>query len=268
MNAKRRTSLVASLVCGALLIATATVGAATITGTAGSDTLKGGAKADKLNGKGGNDKLYGAGGNDVLVGGAGNDLLVGGPGADTLSCGAGRDTARGDAKDKVGKDCEVVRGVPAPEPPAPPPAPPPPPPPPPPPAPKAMPGIYCGNTVQGPPLCIRTNADATAIVSIETSSLVDCTEPVQFRFEFTIGFEGGNLPIQSDLSFSDSYTGPLDAGSSGITNMQTSYFIRGVFTADGKATGQLAVTSLAFDYAGYHFNCTQNPVDWTVNRQG
>ena len=55
MNVKRRTSLVASLVCGALLIASATVGAATITGTAGNDTLKGGAKADKLTGKGGND---------------------------------------------------------------------------------------------------------------------------------------------------------------------------------------------------------------------
>ncbi len=265
MNVKRRTSLVASFVCGALLIATATVGAATITGTAGNDTLKGGAKADKLTGKGGNDKLYGAAGNDVLGGGPGNDLLVGGPGADTLSCGAGRDTARRDAQDKVGKDCEVVTGVPKPQPPAPPA---PPPPPPPPPAPKALPGIYCGNTVQGPPLCMTTSADASVIVALNTSSLVDCTEPVQFRFEFTIGFEGGSVPIQPDLSFSDSYTGPLDAGSSGITNMQTTYFIRGTFTTDGKATGQLAVTSLSFDYAGYHFNCTQNPVDWSVNKQG
>ena len=71
MNVKRRTSLVASLVCGAVLIATATVGAATITGTPGNDTLKGSAKADKLNGKAGNDKLYGAAGNDVLAGGRG-----------------------------------------------------------------------------------------------------------------------------------------------------------------------------------------------------
>ena len=127
--------------------------------------------------------------------------------------------------------------------------------------------MYCGYTVQGPPLCLRTNADASALTMIETSSLVDCTQPVQFRFEFTIG-STGELPIQSDLSFSDTYTGPLNSGSSEITNMQTSYFIRGTFTTDGKATGQLAVTSLSFDYAGYHFACTQNPVDWTANKQG
>jgi Calx-beta domain/RTX calcium-binding nonapeptide repeat (4 copies) len=112
MNVKRRMSLVAPLVCGALLVATATVGAATISGTAGNDTLKGGAKADKLTGKGGNDKLFGGGGNDLLAGGAGNDLLVGGPGADRLFCGAGQDTVKGDAQDKIGSDCETVSGLP------------------------------------------------------------------------------------------------------------------------------------------------------------
>ena len=74
-------------------------------------TLRGGAAADKLTGKAGNDKLFGGGGNDVLAGGGGNDLLVGGPGADKLSCGAGQDTARGDAKDRIAADCEVVKGV-------------------------------------------------------------------------------------------------------------------------------------------------------------
>jgi RTX calcium-binding nonapeptide repeat (4 copies) len=264
MSTKHRSSLVIAALCGVLFVATATVGAATIAGTPGNDTLRGGPSADKLYGKGGNDKLLGAAGNDVLVGGAGNDVLVGGPGADRLSCGAGRDRARGDAKDKVAKDCEVVSGVPAPEPPAPPA---PPPPPPPPPAPKALAGTYCGNTVQGPPLCITTNSDATGLASIRTSSLVDCTQPVQLRFEFTIGFQG-NLPIQSDLSFALNYSGPISSGSSDITNLQTTYFIRGVFTTDGKATGQLAVTALSFDYAGYHFACAQNPVDWSVTKQG
>ena len=83
----------------------------------------------------------------------------------------------------------------------------------------------------------------------------------------TIGFETAT-PIQPDLSFSFTYTGPLSSGSSAITNIETSYFIRGVFTTDGKATGQLAVSSLAFDFAGQRFQCTQNPVDWTVNKQG
>lgn len=112
MNVKRRSTITASLACFALLIATATVGAATINGTAGNDTLRGGAAADKLTGKAGNDKLYGRGGNDVLAGGGGNDLLVGGPGADRLSCGAGQDTAKGDASDKIAGDCETVLGLP------------------------------------------------------------------------------------------------------------------------------------------------------------
>ena len=106
-----RTSIV-PLIIGATLLAVATVGAATITGTAGDDTLRGGAAADTLSGKGGNDKLYGAAGNDVIIGGRGNDLLVGGPGADEMSCGAGRDTARGDARDTIAADCEVVKGIP------------------------------------------------------------------------------------------------------------------------------------------------------------
>src|SRR5262245_37425193 len=112
MDVKRRSAIVTSLACVALLVGTATVGAATISGTSRNDTLRGGAKADKLSGKGGNDKLYGLGGNDVLVGGGGNDLLVGGPGADRLSCGAGQDTARGDPSDTVASDCETVLGLP------------------------------------------------------------------------------------------------------------------------------------------------------------
>jgi Ca2+-binding RTX toxin-like protein len=75
--------------------------AATIVGTPKNDVLRGTKKADKLLGKGGNDKLLGL---------AGNDLLDGGSGADTLKCGPGRDTAVADAADKVGPDCETVKG--------------------------------------------------------------------------------------------------------------------------------------------------------------
>ena len=91
-----------------------TVWAGTINGTAKSDVLRGGTRADKLFGRAGNDKLYGLAGNDVLNGGTGNDLLVGGPGADTLECGPGHDQAMADARDKVAKDCEVVKGLPKP----------------------------------------------------------------------------------------------------------------------------------------------------------
>ena len=116
---KRR--LLISVFAGAVLLGTAgTIWAKTITGTAANETLRGSAGADKIYGKAGNDRLYGAAGNDLLEGGSGNDLLVGGSGVNTLRCGAGRDTAIRDAKDKVAKDCELVRG---PQPPPPDPSP-------------------------------------------------------------------------------------------------------------------------------------------------
>ena len=138
----RTTFRIAAFAVTVLALAAGSVWAATINGTARNDTLRGGARADKIYGKGGNDRLFGARGNDVLVGGPGKDLLVGGAGADTLRCGPGRDTATRDVRDKVARDCEVVRGpkpVPTPPPPSPsPPSPPPPSPPPPaPPAPGA-----------------------------------------------------------------------------------------------------------------------------------
>ena len=107
-----------------------TMWAAVMPGTRGNDTLRGTARADSLYGKGGNDRLLGLAGNDLLVGGPGNDRLTGGPGSDRLSCGPGRDTANADAKDRVGRDCESVKGIPKPTPePEPPPQPDPPPPP-------------------------------------------------------------------------------------------------------------------------------------------
>ena len=98
--------------------------ASTIVGGSRNDTLRGTPRADKLYGKAGNDRLFGLRGNDVLVGGAGADRLV---------CGPGRDTAWADAKDRVAKDCEVVKGLPA--------------------SPPVALGTYCGSTDQGMPLC-------------------------------------------------------------------------------------------------------------------
>jgi Ca2+-binding RTX toxin-like protein len=113
-------------------------------GTAGSDILFGKRSGDSLNGLGGADCLYGQGGADVLTGGRGNDRLFGGDaddrltdahGRDTLAGGAGNDTidardstsrerrriddvrcgpgvrdrALVDRRDRVSRDCEIVR---------------------------------------------------------------------------------------------------------------------------------------------------------------
>ncbi len=115
MKRRSYTLAVAAVALTGLLAVTALAATTgTINGTPKNDVLKGTPKADVLNGQAGNDKLYGYAGNDTLIGGPGNDKLVGGPGADVLKCGAGKDTAIADAKDKVGKDCEIVLGLPKP----------------------------------------------------------------------------------------------------------------------------------------------------------
>jgi pimeloyl-ACP methyl ester carboxylesterase len=105
-----------------VLASAATISAAVRPGGPGNDVLRGTPGADKLYGKGGNDSLLGRAGNDLLVGGPGNDILTGGRGADRLICGRGRDRANADRRDRVAKDCEVVKGITKPPPPLPPPS--------------------------------------------------------------------------------------------------------------------------------------------------
>jgi RTX calcium-binding nonapeptide repeat (4 copies) len=229
----------------------------TITGTPKSDVLRGTAGADTLMGRGGNDKLYGKGGNDTLAGGGGNDLLVGGPGKDKLRCGPGHDTAIADAADTVSSDCETVKGLPSSSP-TPPSEPTPPAPPAPPSVPTAKAGHYCGFTNQGKSICF--DASTTTVSNFDTTSDITCgslgTVP-DLRLTF-----GGSAPIQSDLSFTFSFNGPVDAGDSGLTNVKMSYSVTGKFDTAGNATGVLNFSQLSFDYQGLHVDCGAAPYAW------
>jgi len=255
MDVKKRSTIIASLLCIALLVATATVGAATINGTAGNDTLRGGAKADKLNGKGGNDKLFGAAGNDVLGGGPGNDLLVGGPGADRLSCGAGQDTARADSKDKVGADCEKVTGIPV-TPPTPPPPPPPPAPPPPPPASPVTAGNYKG-LMDGNFVFFTINSDRTISGFRSNYIREDCD---QGGYVYgTVDWGPPKYPIANDgtFSFSADYDGTVEDApakfSDGVTGRVDGTNVTGTYRATAD-----------FTYQGTHYTCSSGQRTWTA----
>jgi RTX calcium-binding nonapeptide repeat (4 copies) len=242
---------------GALVGGVSASAVRTINGTPKNDVLRGTAGADTINGKAGNDKLFGNAGNDTLVGGAGNDLLVGGPGKDRLRCGGGRDAATADATDTVGSDCEVVKGLPAT---APPPAPTPPPATPPPPAaPAAKAGHYCGFTNQGKSICFDVTGSSAA--NFATTSDVDCGD-VGILQDVWLSFNGATR-IQPDLSFTFSYTGPLQTGSgSSITNLSTSYSVSGKLDTAGNATGTLNLNRFSFDYKGTHYDCAAAGYGW------
>ena len=282
MKLSRRALLIAMLAGSSLLLVTATVGAATIRGSAGNDTLRGSARADKLFGLGGNDKLYGGAGNDVLVGGAGNDLLVGGPGVDTLSCGPGRDTASADAKDKVGKDCEVVKGI-AVTPPPPPasacsngkdddgdgkvdypadpgctsasdtdetdPAPPPV---------AVVAGKYRG-LIEGNFLFFDVTS-ARAVTGFRSNYIrEDCNGGVYIYG--TVDWGSSVFPIANDGTFSATArsTGTVDNLPATFTDSLT-----GRFDGSNNVTGTYTA-SAEFDYQGTHYTCTSGQKTWTAS---
>jgi len=260
MKGKRRPAITGSLVFLAVLIVTATVGAATISGTAGNDTLKGGAKADKLNGKGGNDKLFGGAGNDTLNGGAGNDLLVGGPGADKLSCGAGQDVARADAQDKVGADCETVKGLPA----ATPPTPPVPPPPPPPPAVTPVTaGSYKGATQNGNFVFFTVSSSRT----LTAFRVNDLPDPCAEGGELTGGEDFGDstFPIGNDGAFAAQ--GTYDRPSSqedGVAHWDGR--ISGHFDSATSSSGTLLM-NYVYSYKGELLHCSSGDIRWSAALQ-
>jgi hypothetical protein len=262
MNVKKRSGIAASLVCFALLIATATVGAATISGTAGNDTLRGGPKADKLFGKGGNDKLYGGAGNDVLSGGPGDDLLVGGPGADKISCGLGNDTVRGDAQDKIAKDCEIVKGVPTT---SPPPSTPPPTTPPPPAASPVSPGSYKGATQNGNFVFFTVSSDRT-LTGFRVNDLPDPCQPPDIILPGGEDFGDSRFTIGDDGRFAaeGNWDGSIVQGDAEWTHWDGK--IVGLFNTATSATGTILM-NYELNYKGTHYRCSSGDVNWSATLQ-
>lgn len=266
MNAKRST-LTTSVACVALLIATATVGAATIKGTAGNDTLRGSAGPDRLEGRGGNDKLYGlagndtlvgGAGNDTLVGGAGNDLLVGGPGADRLSCGPGRDTVRADRLDTIAADCEVVNGVPTT---TPPPSPPPPPPPPPPPVSPITAGNYQGQTQNGNFVFFTVSGNRT----FTGLRINDLPAPCNGGLTLTGGEDFGDnvFTIREDGTFAaaGNWDGSNVSGDVEFTHWDGR--IAGRFDTATTVSGTI-VMNYGLKYQGSAYQCSSGEITWTA----
>jgi hypothetical protein len=149
----------------------------------------------------------------------------------------------------------VVKGLPATTPP-PPPAPPPLPPPPAAPAAKA--GHYCGFTNQGKSICFDVTGSSAA--NFATTSDLDCG--IGILKDIGLSFTG-TAPIQPDLTFTFSYSGPLGTGSgSTITNVSTSYSVTGKLDTAGNATGTLSVSRFSFDYQSTHYDCAAAGYGW------
>jgi hypothetical protein len=242
-------------------IAAGAVGAANISGTAGRDTLRGTAAGDKLYGKAGNDRLYGLAGNDLLSGGPGNDLVVGGPGSDRLSCGPGQDRANADAKDRVARDCEIVKGIPAAPSPLPPPAPPPPPPapPPPPPATAVTAGNYQG-LLDGNFVFFTILSDRTVTGFRSNYLREDCNGGIYVYG--TLDWGSSRFPIAADGTFSasDTTAGTVDGDPAIFTDSVTG-------KVDGTTVTGTVTGTAEFTYEGTLYKCSSGPKTYTATLQ-
>jgi hypothetical protein len=93
-----------------------------------------------------------------------------------------------------------------------------------------------------------------------TTSDVDCG--IGILHDVGLSF-GGSTKIQSDLTFSFAYDGPLQTSSdSVITNVTTSYSVTGKFDTAGNATGMLNLNRFSFDYQGTHYDCAAAGYAW------
>lgn len=165
-----------------------------------------------------------------------------------MSAGYGHREGRRQGHDRP--DCEVVAGLPPPEP-SPPtettPAP----------TPKiALAGRYCGYTNQGKIICVTVGPDSRRVTAYSLSSEVDCGSAKR-TFSFA---QAGPALIQADLSFAHSYDGSLPDRQT-LKNISVSYEVSGSFDVAGNVEGAFWLR-LPFDSAGSHSDCTSAPTAW------
>jgi hypothetical protein len=215
-----------------------------IVGSPRNDVLRGTPHADVILGRAGNDKLYGRGGNDVLYGGPGNDTLYGGPGADRFFCGPGRDTVHVDMRDKIGRDCEVVKRV---SPPAPPPPPPPP---------LVAPGHYVAPTNQSRNVTFDVNGDGVTIAHLRMEYNAQCNPPG--TISGAIATYSGTVVITNARTFTLSSS--TSDGSLTVT-------INGSFAADGSVSGTFDAHTVQTGPNATKFTCDSGTVEFVGKRQ-
>ena len=122
----------------------------------------------------------------------------------------------------------------------------------------ALAGHYCGFNDQGKSVCLDVTADSASVANFVTESIVTCANGSRWQWRLTFRTD---QPI-TDLGFTYSFSGPLNSGSSDITNIQAAYSINGTFDTTGNVNGTLALTSISWDYHGAHYDCSSAPYGW------
>jgi hypothetical protein len=125
------------------------------------------------------------------------------------------------------------------------------------PPPAAVPGTYCGFTLQGPGVCLDVAPSGREVSHVEVSVVVRCQPSSEFeiRLRYTgipigghLGFSGRLASLEGFISGTASVSGLLDP-------------------AGADASGSASVNQPSFDYEGTRYQCFFASARWTAKRQ-
>jgi len=128
------------------------------------------------------------------------------------------------------------------------------------PPPAALPGTYCGFTLQGPGICLDTPS-GRVVTRFESAVVVRCfpgnVPPSEFEIALTFS---GSIPVGGHLGFSASAI-PVEGLVSGTGS------ITGLFEPTGTASGGVSLGPVVLDYDGTRYRCQPATGKWQAKRQ-
>jgi hypothetical protein len=128
------------------------------------------------------------------------------------------------------------------------------------PPPGALPGTYCGFTLQGPGICLDTPT-GKEVTRFESAVVVRCfpgnVPPSEFEIALTFS---GSMPVGGHLGFSASAI-PVEGLVSGTGS------ITGLFEPTGTASGGVSLGPVVLDYEGTRYRCQPATGKWQAKRQ-
>ena len=129
------------------------------------------------------------------------------------------------------------------------------------PPPSALPGRYCGFTLQGPGICLDVAPSGREVTGFESAVVVRCfpggVPPSEFEIALTFS---GSIPIGGHVGFSRA-----GIAVEGLVSGTAS--IGGLFEPTGTASGGVGVGPVVLDFEGTRYRCHPATGKWEAKRQ-
>jgi hypothetical protein len=128
------------------------------------------------------------------------------------------------------------------------------------PPPAALPGTYCGFTLQGSSICLDVPPSGREVTRFESAVVARCFPGGVAPSEFEIGLTyTGSIPIGGHLGFS--------ARGLAVEGLGTTASISGLFEPTGTVAGSVGLGAFDLDYEGTRYRCFSSSGKFEAKRQ-